>query len=39
LEVKAEEETSGSGSVKHSLEVELEWKPGGEEQAGPLELG
>lgn len=39
LEVKAEEETSGSGSVKHSLEVELEWQPGGEKQAGSLELG
>lgn len=38
LEVKAEEETSRSG-VKHSLEVELEWLPGGEKGAGPLELG
>ena len=39
LEVKAEEETSRSGKVKHSLEVELEWTPGGKEEAGPLELG
>jgi len=38
LEVKAEEETSRKG-VKHSLEVELEWKPGEQNQAGPLELG
>jgi amphi-Trp domain-containing protein len=38
LEVKAEEEATGSGP-KHSLEVELEWRPGGEEAAGPLELG
>jgi amphi-Trp domain-containing protein len=38
LEVKAEEETGRSG-VKHSLEVELEWKPGEEKGAGPLELG
>ena len=39
LEVKAEEEGTKSG-VKHSLEVELEWRPGGgEEAAGPLELG
>ena len=38
LEVKAEEEASGSG-MKHSLEVELEWKPGGEEHTGSLELG
>jgi amphi-Trp domain-containing protein len=38
LEVKAEEEESGSG-VKHSLEVELEWRPGGDGGAGPLELG
>jgi amphi-Trp domain-containing protein len=38
LEVKAEEETSRKG-VKHSLEVELEWKPGEQKQAGPLELG
>jgi len=39
LEVKAEEETSRSGKIEYSLEVELEWKPGGEKQAGPLELG
>ena len=39
LEVKAEEETSRSGKVTHSLEVELEWKPGGEKQGGALELG
>lgn len=39
LEVKAEEETSRSGKVKYSLEVELEWKPGGAKQAGQLELG
>ena len=39
LEVKAEEETSRSGKKKHSLEVELEWKPGSEKQAGSLELG
>ena len=38
LEVKAEEEASRSG-MKHSLEVELEWKPGAEEQSGSLELG
>lgn len=38
LEVKAEEEASGSGP-KHSLEVELEWHPGGEQAAGGLELG
>jgi len=38
LEVKAEEETSRKG-VKHSLEVELEWKLGEQNQAGPLELG
>jgi amphi-Trp domain-containing protein len=37
LEVKAEEETTSSG-MKHSLEVELEWRPG-EKQAGTLELG
>ena len=39
LEVKAEEETSRRGKVKHSLEVELEWVPGGEKEAGSLELG
>ena len=39
LEVKAEEETTKSGP-KHSLEVELEWRPGGGKgSAGPLELG
>ncbi len=40
LEVKAEEETTGGGSgVKHSLEVELEWKPGADGRSGALELG
>jgi amphi-Trp domain-containing protein len=38
LEVKAEEESSSKGP-KHSLEVELEWRPGEEESAAPLELG
>lgn len=33
LEVKAEEETKAKG-VKMSLEVELEWVPGGEETGG-----
>ena len=40
LEVKAEEETSKSGKVHYSLEVELEWKPGDEEKADDkLSLG
>jgi amphi-Trp domain-containing protein len=39
LEVKAEEETSRSGKVEYSLEVELEWKPGSEKPTGTLELG
>ena len=39
LEVKAEEESTKSGP-KHSLEVELEWRPGDSGGAvGPLELG
>ena len=39
LEVKAEEESTKSGP-KHSLEVELEWRPGGgKKEAGSLELG
>lgn len=36
LEVKAEEE--GGRSVKYSLEVELEWSPGGADASG-VELG
>ena len=39
LEVKAEQETSRSGKIEYSLEVELEWKPSDGKQAGPLELG
>jgi len=39
LEVKAEEETSRSGKVEYSLEVELEWKPDSEKQTSVLELG
>ena len=39
LEVKAEEERSKKGKVEYSLEVELEWKPGGEKKAAKLELG
>ena len=38
LEVKAEEESSKKGP-KNSLEIELEWRPGAEQQAGRLELG
>jgi amphi-Trp domain-containing protein len=38
LEVKAEEEASRSG-LKHSLEVELEWKPGDGKEQQTLELG
>jgi len=38
LEVKAEEESTRKGP-KHSLEIELEWRPGEEKQAGALELG
>ena len=39
LEVKAEEEAIRKGSaVKMSLEVELEWKPGEDDQ-GSLSLG
>jgi amphi-Trp domain-containing protein len=38
LEVKAEEERSKKGKVEYSLEVELEWKPGGKKEE-KLELG
>lgn len=39
LEVKAEEETKGQG-ISMSLEVELEWRPGGaEDKPGGLTLG
>ena len=38
LEVKAEEESSKKGP-KNSLEIELEWRPGAEQQEGRLELG
>ncbi len=38
LEVKAEEESSKKGP-KNSLEIELEWRSGAEQQAGRLELG
>ncbi len=38
LEVKLEEEIE-DGDTEHSLEVELEWGPGGEEGRGAIELG
>ena len=39
LEVTSEEERSQKGKVEYSLELELEWKPGGEKKAAKLELG
>lgn len=38
LEIKAEEETKGSGKIKRSLEIEIEWVPG-EESLGGVTLG
>lgn len=38
LEVKLEEEEE-DGGVENSLEVELEWRPGAEPEAGGISLG
>jgi amphi-Trp domain-containing protein len=38
LEVKAEEETSGRGKIKRSLEIELEWREGEKSGSGGLSL-
>jgi amphi-Trp domain-containing protein len=38
LEVKVEDETSSRGDVKHSLEVEIEWKDG-DDAPGGVTLG
>lgn len=38
LEIQVEEEDKGAKGVEHSLEVEITWFEGGQQQGGPLEL-
>jgi amphi-Trp domain-containing protein len=39
LEIQVEEEDKKRKGLEHSLEVEIAWYEGGQDQGGPLELG